>query len=547
MTDTDEAPAYGMRCYHYGCPAKATLDEVAMTQLRMAHDLRNALVEVDLRHQDAVAAIWTNHPALAGATDELAQAQALVHDVEARVLAERVTDRSTKPRAATKAELTTARSQRNAARAALKDAKAAHGDALREQFSAAKSGRFDAIKAARLAAVDAGLFWTTANFVAAGHETAVKKIAADRAAGKSAQLRFHRFDGTGTLTFQVQRGAGMPMPTPGLLSSGAGPWAKPVHLGLTPEPGSKWGTLRMRVRGTKHGDHHLEIPVAWHRPIPEDAEIKEIKVSRRRIASHYRLSVSIVCRVAPVPQKTDGAVLTLSLGWSGQPDRDVRVARITGDLSALPPVPVAIAEMVHRADGGLDVRALGRWRGVLERADRIRSVRDQGLDAIKARVVAALVADPELAATLECSATDVARWKAPRRFALLAARCPQGHSLAAELEVWRQRDKHLWEFEANERDQVIGQRRECYRVLSAWLCDAAALVVISGMDLAQMRRSEQMDAQGEGEDERTKRARALAQFASPGELRATMLNAASGRGTQIMLAGGKESSRQEAA
>jgi hypothetical protein len=69
---------------------------------------------------------------------------------------------------------------------------------------------------------DDDLYWGTYNDVVRNHRTAVQRIRRRRLDGKLATLRHHRFDGTGTITVQLQRSAAMPPRSPQLLSDPAG-------------------------------------------------------------------------------------------------------------------------------------------------------------------------------------------------------------------------------------------------------------------------------------------------------------------------------------
>ena len=69
---------------------------------------------------------------------------------------------------------------------------------------------------------DNDLYWATYNDVFRNHKTAVQRIRRQRLEAKPATLRHHRFDGTGTITVQLQRTAAMPPRSPRLLSDPAG-------------------------------------------------------------------------------------------------------------------------------------------------------------------------------------------------------------------------------------------------------------------------------------------------------------------------------------
>lgn len=63
-----------------------------------------------------------------------------------------------------------------------------------------------------------GLYWATFNDVAAHHKSVVQRINKARREGRPARLRHHRFDGTGTLTVQIQRRDAAPVRTPATLA-----------------------------------------------------------------------------------------------------------------------------------------------------------------------------------------------------------------------------------------------------------------------------------------------------------------------------------------
>lgn len=52
-----------------------------------------------------------------------------------------------------------------------------------------------------------------------------------------------------------------------------------------------------------------------------------------------------------------------------------------------------------------------------------------------------------------------------------------------ELEAWRRRDKHLYEFEANLRDQLQNRREDIYRVFAATMRRRYRAAIIEKLDL----------------------------------------------------------------
>jgi hypothetical protein len=140
-----------------------------------------------------------------------------------RVSAERVRLRSKKVGADLTTQLADARADVKAARQARRDAiaqvKDVAGQRLRERTATLLAEQKQLY---RRYCQDNDLYWASYNEVFRNHKTAVQRIRRQRLEGKPATLRHHRFDGTGTITVQLQRTAAMPSRSPGLLSDPEG-------------------------------------------------------------------------------------------------------------------------------------------------------------------------------------------------------------------------------------------------------------------------------------------------------------------------------------
>lgn len=534
-------PGLDAIAYSYGCPWNAELPEEVAEQLRLANMLWNRLVEIHRRHEEAKAAIWLSDPAVAVAQTELNGAEEEVSAAYEHMRESRRQDRTTVPREADSAVLEAAKGVAKAARAVRDAARDTALPGLREAFGEAKRARAGAVKATYPEFTGMGLGWGTCNDVTRRRfALAAGRVEESRASGRSADLRFHRWDGTGTLTVQVMGGAGVPSRTVPALNGGKHPrsgvmrlepWADPS--GGRPKGDARHGTLRLaigRARGT--GALNAEVPVVLDRYMPAHAEVREVKVTRFRQGTRFRLKVSVVAGIpgppAPAP---GGAQVAVRLSWRAAKDGSVVVAHV-GSGRPLPPPPAAAAGIVRISEDGrsAEVHYSAEWRRLLERDAGIRSVRDQNLDILRDKVTAVLRDDPALAEELEVTAADVQRWRAPRRFAVLAARWPAGHPLAGTLAEWRLRDRHLWDYEAHESAQVLARRRDAYRVTAAWLCSGASGIVIDGTDVAGRKRAPGDDRE---DPEGARGARRLMHGAAPGELRAAVTAAAARRGIPV--------------
>jgi transposase len=129
---------------------------------------------------------------------------------------------------------------------------------------------------------------------------------------------------------------------------------------------------------------------------------------------------------------------------------------------------------------------------------------------------------------------DVRTWRSPARLAALALRwrtaLPAGDGaaeIAAMAEEWRRADRHLWEIEAHDRNQLSARRDNEWRKVAAWLARTARVIVIDDSDLAELRRRGDL-----GDDDpalpglQQQKARARAAQAAPGRLRHYITRAA---------------------
>lgn len=509
--------------YQYGCPHWAEFDETAMEQLWLANQFWNDLV-----------AVWRNYEAaendmLIQYSTDVADAQSDVEDAAALVVElidqmgkHRQQARTTSPDPQKKAALQRARKESSAAKTQLKTAKRQAREAARPLLTELRNARQESMKATRQAAAAAGLFWGTYNDVERRRfRPAVKRMMEKRSNREPAELHFHRFDGSGTLSTQIMWQSGMPLATVDRLTEG---WRGAARL----EVEKKHGKLTLQVAA----NHKITVPFIYHRPIPANAEIKEIKVSRRRTGSQWRLSVAICVRVPEPAQRTNGHRLSVIMQQETVSGKTC-VAQILSN-QPLPPPPADVANIVELSDNRHAARIYysNEWRSLLARDDGIREIRDRNLNDLRLDLITQL-ADEELAETVDASATQVARWKAFHRFASLARRWPADHPFHDKITTWQQRDKHLWDYEANERQQVIARRDDSYRKISAWLLADAKSIGIDGFNLAERRRIPDVSQE---DPHRSRNGRAASQAAAPGALRAALTNAATMRGvTQLNL------------
>jgi hypothetical protein len=481
------------------------------TQLLLAHRLRNDLVETWLTRVSAVSAIWAAYPEVAELEERITDQEGCVEQLVAQAAQQRAQTRSRHTDQAAAAALRSARGELRAARArrrevisrvrgqstaALAEAYGAERTAVKELYARYCQDGIDGQR----------LFWATFNDIVAHHRTAVAQVTAAHRQGRPATLRYHRYDGTGSITVQLQRQAGDPTRTPALLRSPTSPWRRVLALADS----SRRGTVRLRIAPGPGEQAHATIPVTVHRPLPDDAEVLRARLVVRRTAGYRHAAVHLVVDSPPSGIRLDPSrpTIAIHLGWR-RDDEEAGALRVaTWRASAPVQIPAAVADIVTgTSDRTGTIRLPANWRGRLLRADQIRSDRDRARDRIQADLVDHLLLHPPTQEQTSCgewpTAGDVAAWRSPARFAALALRhrdnpLQQRAEIAASLESWRKGDRRLWEVEANLRAKTVRRRDDAYARAAAWLCRDATAVVLDDTDLAELARRRDHDTTNPG-------------------------------------------------
>ena len=537
-----------VRVYQYGCSSRATLDGVALGQLRLAHELRNSLVEIERAHAERVADGWASRPDVAGLIARLAGLDAEIVVAVESVTRWRASARSKgQPPTDLSAPLRELKAARKTLREHVRDAKRATYDALAPTFHAAYGERRAAIR--RLYALyvqERGLYWPTFNDVVAHHEAAMQSIAAQRKKGMPAEIRFHRWTGEGTLTMQLQATAGKALASPGLLShhdDPENPFRGVLQIpvltnGLEGRAGIVRGPMKMRIGSQGPGNREpvwCELPVIWHRPIPEDGVVKRVQVTQRMVGSRARVTVAVTVNLAeePVIEHLPGAI-GIDIGWRQLTDGAVRVAtfasttpfpRLTGPI-----IEEGWLRLSHdRCSGQLVVP--DRAAGYMTRLAATRSARDKALDLLKVAVAETVDADEAFATAVgdddgPLTSAIVARWRSPARFARLAHEARNAapdHELTVKMLAWDRHDRHVRDIEAHGRDKHLGYRDEMYRVFAAACASSFGSVQLNAFELTRLAKvPDPLD----GEDYGEAVVRSRRTFVAPSSLVGAISNAA---------------------
>lgn len=541
--DVTDDRAYQTRVYRFR--AMADLPQGAIEELRRAHELSNMMIEIEKEHAELVAAEWRKHPDLERLEQEINEATEKIEEVVGEINREKQRTRSTATTPDMKARLNEARKTRRDLKKELADAKKLQYPLLKEELNGLNDIRRRKLKETYKPAVAAGLYWANYNAVKDRHEAAVKAVRATRKMGKPADLRFRRWTGEGTLVVQLQRQAGTPprLPTT-VANTETGSWRNVGSLTPAHDPEAwaeltrakqrriRMGTLRFRV-GAGDNAGFVSLPVIVHRPIPLDADICMMEITRRRLGSRMLVHVSIVVRVPEVPKRTEGTQVCLHVGWRGLDDGAIRVGVITGVWNP----PEELRGVVRRHGEWAEIVIPARWRDQMEYVQSLVSIRSKNLDVLKKWILEWLDAHPDHSiAGIE----TIDRWRSPNRFAALSLRIRGEDSIdnafRRQLEAWRKQDRHVWDIEANLRAKILDRRNDYFRKVAAWALEEAGVLTVDSFKLTALMRKPDVGAE---DSEAHRRARANRVMAAPGILRGIFQDASLRRGVTVDAVDGK--------
>lgn len=473
------------RIFSYG--AKVPTDGATMVdaQMELARRYRNALVRVERRRRDRVeAAMLDLQPELRRIETAIAAAQA------ARDTARKIIDCAS----AAARRKTYAPGAAEAARAASEKLAALWRErkVLRKAAFASEAWKpigegIDALALARAkrlyhAAGRAGLGWGTRLHVG---------TTVDRS---GAPPQFSRRDGGGHLAVQIQHGIS---PAEAFAGGDTRVRIDPLPIEEPPDfigPRLSKAAMRrttVRLRLSSEDDRSpifAAIPVVLHRPMPADAQIKWVHLIRRRIATHHEWCVQFVLSRAKGWDKEDRAkegAVSIDVGW-----------RVTGDDGKTPrpdgSMRVAYWKGTDGAEGEL---ALPKgWLDGMRKTEDIRSIRDEKLfNPVRERLSAWIANAPAVPQWLRDRAATLPQWRSAARLAALAVhwrsnRFAGDEQAFAEIEAWRKRDKHLYEYEGNLRDQLQARRLDIYRNFAADMRRRYKTARIEKLDLRDFHR-----------------------------------------------------------
>lgn len=505
------------RVYKFGLRPPTENETLVRETMRGANTYRNTLVIAERGRRDLVRSLH----AMVG---DLPSLEAAYRETEASVEAAALVIKSAKSRAAYRKEsvkaavtpemseaFNKAKEGRAKTRKALSDARRA----LRENLEIARSEveiqdlYHQYTKEAR---GKSEIFWGTYLSVEAAHEQSCRNTPLYEGA-EASNPRFQRFRGEGQIGVQLQGGM-----TISRLLSGTD-----NRLRLLPreapasskrDPNSRNSQLRRRmdlwVRVASEGRDPVwaKFPMVWHRDFPENAQIQWVKVNLRKEGPREVWSVDFTLRIPEIEASTTPGRVAFHLGWRQKDDGSFRVATYRADgVTHELALPLEIIEGIRFADS-------------------LRSIRDREFNAALATLIAFLRGLPEVplwirqrtvrrseAAPSSAQAIAyLAHWHSFERLASLCRAWAENRfegdaevfeALEGRQDVfekvdgvrtrtqrgsWRRQDRHLWDYEAGQRNGALRRRKDFYRQFAAKLASTYGTVIIPEIDHSVLAR-----------------------------------------------------------
>lgn len=220
-----------------------------------------------------------------------------------------------------------------------------------------------------------------------------------------------------------------------------------------------------------------QFEVILHRPLPTNGVIRHASLARRRIGTKWRYDLLVdVATPDPIPATATLPLAALDIGWR-QTEDGLRVAMLVDTDGT-------------RRELTLPPTYLTRCRKI----EDLQSIRDQNFNIAKA-VLGKAVAPLELPEWFSQQAATLAQWRSPARLAGLTLRWRDnrfsGDTEAYErCEAWRKQDKHLLEWESNQRENTQQFRLNVYRNFAAEVSRQYPALALEDFDLRSMAQAD---------------------------------------------------------
>ncbi len=485
VTPAPKVPQHVL-CYAYGllAPQPRTLehrqgwDDDCLMELRKQQRLWNSLVSIHLAERAEYLQVLSSN-------SEVAALEAQIREREERgeaLFAARATlrreARKRVPTPELDAQIASVWAEIKPLAVLLKGARAKARSLLKAELDAINDRHSDRQFVLRN---NSGLWWSNYNAICDSYDVAHR-----RAKKTGDQLRFRPFRGEGRFTCQIQE-----QPTT-VAEIFAGKCAVVKMDAIGDEVFDKRLHRRSERRRltrsqlsitvyTEEGAFRrwLTFPCVYHRPLPTQARIKQVVITRRKLATKYRYRAVFTCSSAAVaiPPQASGSC-GIHLGF--------RVRKVT-DAQGRSSTVLRVATVAFE-DGSFEYLDLPqRWLRCMDHVEELHALRDQDLNAVMEPFREFLKQEklPEeldvwarsLVRAPKCAAARLAAFVLKWRAQYPDVETDALPEALARLERWRARDYDRYEEEGNLRDNLRMHRRELYRLFAFNIASSRASLI----------------------------------------------------------------------
>lgn len=504
-------------------------------QLRLAHRYRNRLCEIERdRRENVDMALRNLRPELMKLTNDLdeinSNIEKLSDEIKSNRVRKRTKDAATKEQSKQLKEL---RAKRRELYSAVREKRAEAFDSDDVKCALKKTDADDLV-ARKQARATCGCYWGTYAVV----EQGCSKFR------KGRPPRFSPWKGEGKLAIQLQGGLSVP--------DAFGDDTR-LQISEHPSEGGHLYNFRFRI-GSDNRKPIFATLRGRMRELPSDAKIKWVYLVARRIATHTKWSLQFVLERDSGWDKPSGeGVVAVNLGWR-KIDDNMRVAYWVGDdgRSGELSLPMDLLQRLRKCESLQSIRDIhfdgvkllvatmkqggelpdwvvthNNWldREILkpmrDSVYRVVSAEKKAFDDIISNWDGKNVDFPDW---LVEDTSRIMTWRSQSRLASVILRWRENRFdgdtiLYNVLEAWRKRDKHLYEWQENNRCRFQRIRRAIYLNFSADLRLNYKYLAISKIDWRTFQMVPNIE---DGDDEERQRERK--RFASPSILNNALTN-----------------------
>jgi transposase/ribosomal protein S15P/S13E len=469
------------KVFQFGSPVSLQPEGVALEQLFMQNRFWNDLVAVDKEFRGRY------HDIINGYDDKIISLNNQINEITNRIteLREHIKAQRKRQRKGkvsvdgSKEEIAALISKRKPLYDELKTYKAEVKIAIKPLLHKLDSEHKAKIKSLRQEYAAKGLYWGNYNAVLDSYLTA-----RSRAMKEGAELRFHRFERSGRWTCQIQ--GGMRIADAFSLADNRfqiDPVAPEAWTHPSRNERRRLCRTKARIRIESTDDRQpvwLELPIVMHRPIPSDCLIKSVSISAKKVGNRSRwfLNVTVVTNGTAAATDQTGKVVAIDVGWRRKRE-GLRVGYWVDSDG-------------HKGEILLDESFLQTD----DRLAKLQQNRDNNFNLAKEKLLQWLSSktgdNGEVPEWLLESTKYLNQWRACAKLAALVLhwrdnRFDGDGDICDWLEKWRKQDKHLWTWQANLREKMMGRRLDQFRVLASNLVKKYDVIILEDFDLRKVK------------------------------------------------------------